>query len=206
MVQIFRCRGRTLRSGDGIFKFSQEIVKICAAAKNLDAHVNFDRLGRYNQQVQYGRDATHTPTEDREGGTYSQWRGVCRNGGGEGVGLQQRLLHHHHLRLLHLQILHRLPFLHRQKIEGGHNHSDRGVYRNWGATTITTPTNFTRTSLLTPTEDRAWGGDTLTVTINTTYSQIVGDSSWTFPLAYTRHEGHHHPHDPLEPRSMFTAR
>ncbi len=36
----------------------------------------------------------------------------------------------------------------------------------------------------------------------------VGDSSWTttFPLANTRHEGHHHLHDPLEPRSMRTAR
>ncbi len=40
-------------------EFSQEIVKICAAARNLDTRVNFYRLGRYNQPVQYGRDAAH---------------------------------------------------------------------------------------------------------------------------------------------------
>ncbi len=40
-------------------EFSQEIVKICAAAKNLDTRVNFGRSGRYDQPVQYGRDAAH---------------------------------------------------------------------------------------------------------------------------------------------------
>ncbi len=56
---IFWCSYRTLRSWDRIFEFSQEIVKICAAAKNLDTRMNFDRSGRYNQPVQYGRDAAH---------------------------------------------------------------------------------------------------------------------------------------------------
>ncbi len=36
----FRLSDRTLRSRDRIFKFSQEIVKICAAAENLDTRVN----------------------------------------------------------------------------------------------------------------------------------------------------------------------
>ncbi len=53
----FRGSDRTLRSRDRILEFSQEIVKICAAARNLDTRVNFDRSGRYNQQVQYGRAA-----------------------------------------------------------------------------------------------------------------------------------------------------
>jgi hypothetical protein len=35
------------------------MVKICAAARNLDTRVNFDKLGRYNQPVQYGGDAAH---------------------------------------------------------------------------------------------------------------------------------------------------
>ncbi len=35
------------------------MVKICAAARNLDTHVNFDKSGKYNQPVQYGRDAAH---------------------------------------------------------------------------------------------------------------------------------------------------
>ncbi len=34
-------------------------MKICAAAKNLDTHANFGRSGRYNQPIQYGRDAAH---------------------------------------------------------------------------------------------------------------------------------------------------
>jgi len=55
----FRCSDRTPRSRDRIFEFSQEIVKICAAAKNLDTRVNFGRLGQYNQPVQYGRDTAH---------------------------------------------------------------------------------------------------------------------------------------------------
>ncbi len=55
----FRGSDRTLRSRDRILEFSQEIVKICAAARNLDTRVNFDRSGRYNQPVQYGRDAVH---------------------------------------------------------------------------------------------------------------------------------------------------
>ena len=41
------------------FEFSQEIVKICVAARNLDTRVNFDRSDQYNQPVQYGRDAAH---------------------------------------------------------------------------------------------------------------------------------------------------
>jgi hypothetical protein len=52
----FRCSDRTLRSRDRIFEFSQEIVKICSAAKNLDTHVNFGLSGRYNQPVHYRRD------------------------------------------------------------------------------------------------------------------------------------------------------
>jgi hypothetical protein len=55
----FRCSDRTLRSRDRIFEFSQKIVKICAAARNLDTCVNFDRSGQYKQPVQYGRDAAH---------------------------------------------------------------------------------------------------------------------------------------------------
>ncbi len=35
------------------------MVKICAADRNLDTRVNYDRSGRYNQPVQYGRDAAH---------------------------------------------------------------------------------------------------------------------------------------------------
>ena len=46
-------------SRDRILKFSQELVKICAAAKILDTRVNFDRSGRYNQAVQYRRDPAH---------------------------------------------------------------------------------------------------------------------------------------------------
>ncbi len=46
-------------SRDRIFKFSQELVKICVPARNLDTRVNFDRSGRFNQPVQYGRDAAH---------------------------------------------------------------------------------------------------------------------------------------------------
>ena len=41
------------------FLRSQEIVKICTAARNLDTCVNFGMSGRYNQPVQYGRDAAH---------------------------------------------------------------------------------------------------------------------------------------------------
>ncbi len=44
----FQCSDRTLRSRDRIFEFSQEIVKICASARNLNTRVNFDRLGRYS--------------------------------------------------------------------------------------------------------------------------------------------------------------
>ncbi len=36
-----------------------KIVKICAAAWLLDTRGNFDRSCRYNQPVQYGRDAAH---------------------------------------------------------------------------------------------------------------------------------------------------
>ncbi len=55
----FRCSDRTLRSRDKIFEFSQEKAKIWAAAWILDIRGNFDRSCRYNQPVQYGRDAAH---------------------------------------------------------------------------------------------------------------------------------------------------
>jgi hypothetical protein len=55
----FRLSDRTLRSQDRILEFSQELVKICAAARNLDTRVNFGMSGRYNQLVQYGRNAAH---------------------------------------------------------------------------------------------------------------------------------------------------
>ncbi len=55
----FRCNDRTLRSRDRIFVFSQEMVKIWAAAWISDTRANFDRSGRYNQPVQYRRDAAH---------------------------------------------------------------------------------------------------------------------------------------------------
>ncbi len=66
----FGVSDRTLRSRDRIFKFSQELVKICAAAKILDTCVNFDRSGRYNQPVQYGRDAAHK--------SRAAWAGIPR--------------------------------------------------------------------------------------------------------------------------------
>jgi hypothetical protein len=47
----FRLSDRTLRSRDRILEFSQELLKICAAARNLDTRVNF------GLSVQYGRDA-----------------------------------------------------------------------------------------------------------------------------------------------------
>ncbi len=40
-------------------EFSQEIVKICTAARNLDTSVNFGKSGLYNQPVHYGRGAAH---------------------------------------------------------------------------------------------------------------------------------------------------
>ena len=52
----FRCSDRTLRSRDRILEFSQEIVKTCAAARNLDCRTNFGFSGCYNQQVQYGKE------------------------------------------------------------------------------------------------------------------------------------------------------
>ncbi len=55
----FRRSDRTLRSRDRIFEFSQKLVKICAAANNLDLRVYFGMSGRYNQPVQYGRDSVH---------------------------------------------------------------------------------------------------------------------------------------------------
>ncbi len=55
----FRLSDRTLRSRDRNFEFSQEIVRICVAAKNLDTRVNFGTSGLYNQPVQYGRDDAH---------------------------------------------------------------------------------------------------------------------------------------------------
>ncbi len=59
LCTTFRWSDGTLRSRDRFFEFSQEIVKICAATRNLDTRVNFGRSGRYNQPVQYGRDAAH---------------------------------------------------------------------------------------------------------------------------------------------------
>jgi hypothetical protein len=50
---------RTLRSPDRILEFSQELVKICAAANNFDFRIYFGMSGRYNQPVQYGRDSAH---------------------------------------------------------------------------------------------------------------------------------------------------
>jgi hypothetical protein len=58
----FRCSDRTLRTRDRIFDFSQEIVKMYAAAWIFDICGNFDRSCRYNQPVQYGRDAAHKST------------------------------------------------------------------------------------------------------------------------------------------------
>ena len=55
----FQLSDRTLRSRDRILEFSQELVKICAAANNLDLRVYFGMSGRYNQPVQYGRDSVH---------------------------------------------------------------------------------------------------------------------------------------------------
>jgi hypothetical protein len=43
------------------------MVKICAAAKNLDTRMNSVMLGRYNQPVQYGRDAAHKSRPARAG-------------------------------------------------------------------------------------------------------------------------------------------
>jgi hypothetical protein len=59
--QQWSCKNsdRTLRSRDRIFDFSQELVKICAAPKNLDTRLYFGMSGQYNQPVQYGRDAAH---------------------------------------------------------------------------------------------------------------------------------------------------
>ncbi len=55
----FRLSDRTLRSRDRILEFSQEFVKICAAANNFDFRVYFGMSGRYKQPVQYGRDSAH---------------------------------------------------------------------------------------------------------------------------------------------------
>jgi hypothetical protein len=40
-------------------EFSQELVKIYAAAYNFDFRVHFDMSGRYKQPVQYGRESAH---------------------------------------------------------------------------------------------------------------------------------------------------
>ena len=55
----FRLSDGTLRSRDRILEFSQELVKICAAANNFDICVYFGMSGRYKQPVQYGRDSAH---------------------------------------------------------------------------------------------------------------------------------------------------
>jgi hypothetical protein len=49
---------------DRIFEFSQELVKICAAANNFDFHVYFGMSGRYNEPVQYGRNSAHKSRAD----------------------------------------------------------------------------------------------------------------------------------------------
>ncbi len=58
-IQIFGAVIGHLEAEIEFFEFSQEIVKICVAARNLDTRVNFDRSDQYNQPVQYGRDAAH---------------------------------------------------------------------------------------------------------------------------------------------------
>ena len=55
----FRLSDGTLRSRDRILEFSQELVKMYAAANNLDFRINFGMSGRYKQPVQYGRDSAH---------------------------------------------------------------------------------------------------------------------------------------------------
>jgi hypothetical protein len=55
----FRLSDRTLRSRDSISEFSQELVKICAAANNFDFRVYFGMSGQYKQPVKYGRDSAH---------------------------------------------------------------------------------------------------------------------------------------------------
>ncbi len=55
----FRLKDRTLRSRDRILEFSQELMKICAAANNFDCRVYFGISGRYKQPVQYRRDSAH---------------------------------------------------------------------------------------------------------------------------------------------------
>ena len=55
----FRLSDRTLRSRDRILEFSQELVKIYAAANNFDFRVYFGMSGQYKQPVQYGRDSAH---------------------------------------------------------------------------------------------------------------------------------------------------
>ncbi len=55
----FRISDRKLRSRDRILEFSQELVKICAAANNFDIRIYFGMSARYKQPVWYGRDAAH---------------------------------------------------------------------------------------------------------------------------------------------------
>ncbi len=58
-IRIVRLSDRTLRSRDRILKFSQELVKILAAAYNFDFRMNFGMSGLYKQPVQNGRGSTH---------------------------------------------------------------------------------------------------------------------------------------------------
>ncbi len=55
----FRCSDRTLRSRDRIFLFFTGNVENLSGRSKLDTCKNFDRSCRYNQPVQYGRDAAH---------------------------------------------------------------------------------------------------------------------------------------------------
>jgi hypothetical protein len=55
----FRCSDRTLRSRDRIFRFFTGNGENLCGRRKLDTRRNFDRSCRYNQPVQYGRDAAH---------------------------------------------------------------------------------------------------------------------------------------------------
>jgi hypothetical protein len=58
-IRIFGSVIGTLRSRDRILEFSQELVKIYAAAYNFDFRVYFGMLGRYKQPVQYVTESAH---------------------------------------------------------------------------------------------------------------------------------------------------
>jgi hypothetical protein len=60
----FRLSDRTLRSRDRVFEFSQEWVKMYAAANNFDFSVDFGMSGQYKQPVQYRRESAHKDRAD----------------------------------------------------------------------------------------------------------------------------------------------